>query len=66
MEPVELTSAQKAQYEQDGYTILKGLFEPDECDRFVDHMMVGFHYGRLPIMVISPPKPPSIILAANS
>ena len=45
MKPVELTSAQKAQYEQDGYTILKGLFDVDECDRFVDHMM-DLHAGR--------------------
>ena len=45
VERVEIASAQKAQYEQDGYTILKGLFDPDECDRFIDHMM-DLHEGR--------------------
>ena len=40
-----LTPEQKAQYERDGYTILKSVFSKTECEEFVEHMM-ALHSGQ--------------------
>ena len=34
-----LTIEQKAQYERDGYTILKSVFSKAECEALVEHMI---------------------------
>src|SRR6185503_18248296 len=43
-----LTSEQKSQYADDGFTVLRGLFTAAECDEVIDHMM-AVHDGRLKI-----------------
>ena len=42
---IQVTSAQKEEYQCDGYTIVKGVFDSEECDQFIDHMM-DVHAGR--------------------
>ncbi|MCZ6676346.1 MAG: hypothetical protein O7E52_03745, partial [Candidatus Poribacteria bacterium] len=42
---IQITSVQKEEYQCDGYTIVKGAFDSDECDRFIDYMM-DLHAGR--------------------
>ena len=40
-----MSQDQKAQFDRDGFTILEGLFDGGECDRFVQHMM-DLHAGK--------------------
>ena len=35
---LELTSEHTERFERDGYTIVRGGFDPTECDHFVDYM----------------------------
>jgi hypothetical protein len=51
-----LTSAQKAQYESDGYVLVEGVFTPDECDAVVDTMM-ALHAGRRRLEGFKPRQP---------
>ena len=36
---LEITSRHREEYERDGYTLVKGGFAGDECDRFIEYMM---------------------------
>ena len=53
---IQLTSVQKEAYERDGYTIAKGAFDPDECDRFIEYMM-DLHAGRKTVEGYPPREP---------
>ena len=53
---IQLTSNQKEEYQRDGYTIAKGAFNPDECDRFIEYMM-DLHAGRKTVEGYPPREP---------
>ena len=36
---LEITPRHREEYERDGYTLVKGGFAGDECDRFIEYMM---------------------------
>ena len=50
-----LTIEQKAQYERDGYTILKSVFSKAECETFIEHMMT-LHSGQKTLEGFAPPR----------
>jgi len=45
MTELEITSVHHEEYERDGYTIVKGAYDAEECDQFVEYMM-DLHSGR--------------------
>ena len=51
-----LSPEQKAQFDRDGYIILRGVLSRDECDRVVAHMM-DLHDGRKKLEGYQPRKP---------
>ena len=53
---IQLTSVQKEEYQRDGYTIVKGAFDSDECDRFIEYMM-DLHAGRKTVEGYPPREP---------
>ena len=53
---IQLTSVQKEEYQRDGYTIAKGAFDSDECDRFIEYMM-DLHAGRKTVEGYPPREP---------
>ena len=53
---LEITSLHQEQYERNGYTIVRGGFTADECDRFVAYMM-DLHAGRFSVEGYPPRQP---------
>jgi ectoine hydroxylase-related dioxygenase (phytanoyl-CoA dioxygenase family) len=51
-----LTQTQKAQYERDGYLVLRAVFPEQECAAFVGHMM-DLHEGRKTLDGFAPREP---------
>ena len=51
-----LTPEQKAQYDREGYTILKSVFSKAECEEFVEHMM-ALHSGEKTLEGFTPREP---------
>ncbi|MBI4551909.1 MAG: phytanoyl-CoA dioxygenase family protein [Candidatus Latescibacteria bacterium] len=50
-----LSLEQKAQYERDGYLILREVFSKTDCEQFIEHMM-ALHAGRKTIEGFTPRK----------
>jgi len=53
---LEITPRHQEQYERDGYTIVRGGFSADECDRFVAYML-DLHAGRFSVEGYPPRQP---------
>ena len=49
------SAEQRAQYERDGYVILRGVLSRDECQGVIDHMM-DLHAGRKKLEGYQPRK----------
>ena len=53
---LEITALHQEQYECDGFTLVRGGFTTDECDRFVAYMM-DLHAGRFSVEGYPPRQP---------